>query len=218
MILAIETSATLCSVVFWEDDNILVQYNHNEPMQHARLLGQLVEKGLAELGPKADSLSAVAVAIGPGSFTGLRIGLSYAQGFCFGKSLPLVGVSNHQVLACQAVAQKEIIFSIIDARRGEVYLAEHLNNDIFEIESLKIIKLEELDQHISENSQLVSHADIKIPEGIPDKLQSKNIITNIKEYDAVFVAGIGQKILSINGADDLDKIEPLYIRPFSGVH
>ena len=122
MILAIETSATLCSVVFWEDDNILVQYNHNEPMQHARLLGQLVEKGLAELGPKADSLSAVAVAIGPGSFTGLRIGLSYAQGFCFGKNLPLVGVSNHQVLACQAVAQKEIIFSIIDAQIGRAHV------------------------------------------------------------------------------------------------
>ncbi|MEJ2542636.1 MAG: tRNA (adenosine(37)-N6)-threonylcarbamoyltransferase complex dimerization subunit type 1 TsaB [Calditrichaceae bacterium] len=131
MILGIETSDLLCSVAFVENDRILAEYNHELPRQHASLVGSLVENGGKFLTDNKlasenfmDDLKLVAVSIGPGSFTGLRIGLSYAQGLCLGKNIPIVGISNHQVLAEYCPDDSNKVFTIIDARQDEVYLGE----------------------------------------------------------------------------------------------
>jgi len=102
MILALETSDILCSVAFWDKGQKLVEYNHELARQHASLIGDLVDNGLTFLSDPVrkdsmsiDDIKLVCVAIGPGSFTGLRIGLSYAQGFCLGRGLAVCGISNH---------------------------------------------------------------------------------------------------------------------------
>jgi tRNA threonylcarbamoyladenosine biosynthesis protein TsaB len=216
MIIAIETSSTLCSVAFWENGKTIAQFESDAPMKHATLIGQFVETGLAETGLSPDL---VAVAIGPGSFTGLRIGLSFAQGFCFGRTIPIVGVSNHQVLALQKPSDEKKIYSIIDARRNEVYLAKHKPDETYEIESHEIVLIDSLIEHVSGPAQLISQNEIKLPKNSINELAEKGIELNLEgKFSAVFIAQIGQKIMAEKGADNIEKLEPMYIRPFAGIH
>lgn len=209
MILAIETSSTICSVALCSNHEIIKEYESNAPMQHASLIGTYVDNILKET--KAD-IHLVAVAIGPGSFTGLRIGLSYAQGFCFGRQIPIVGVTNHQILAAQLPGPKSDIFSIIDANREELYFAEHANDEIFKIKSHKIITLEKLLDETSPDTNISCVESLKLPQ----KIESERKINRV-HYKASFVAQLGNVIFKVRGPDDIEKLEPMYIRPFAGV-
>lgn len=214
MILAIETSSNMCSVAICLKDKVLFEANHSAPMQHATLIGQMVERGLKEVQGEIDT---VAVGIGPGSFTGLRIGMSYAQGLCFGRNIPIAGISNHQVLAMHGENHTKKLYSIIDARRQEVYLAEHKNDALLTIQSHEIVAADALTEIIPSGSTLVAHQDVKLPENILEELMHLKI--NVKKdvgYFARDVAFLAQ-IKFANGQQDLiDNLEPMYIRPFAG--
>lgn len=126
-ILLIETSSSVCSVAVSVDGEILYHVESNEPMQHARRLAIYVDKALNEMALREISLGAVAVSLGPGSYTGLRIGLSLAKGLCFAKDIPLIGISTLELLVVKAMLAlnesegDEIIVPMIDARRMEIY-------------------------------------------------------------------------------------------------
>ena len=212
MILAIETSASICSVGFYSETNIIAEYKSEAPMKHSELVGSFVEKGLKKIN---EEIHLVAVAIGPGSFTGLRIGLSYAQGFCFGRKVPIVGVSNHQILAAQKNENNET-YTIIDAHRQELYLAKHKLNDTMEIEPLKIIGLDKIEEELPQDSQLI-YLKETIPGEIENSLLDKNISCIKGEYKPSILAGLGNKMFMANGGDNPENLEPLYIRPFAGV-
>lgn len=127
-ILNIETSTTVCSVALAEDGKILFEkVSYNGP-SHASLLGVYVEEALAALKTRSLKLDAVAVSSGPGSYTGLRIGVSIAKGLCFGFGIPLIGIHTLDILAVAAIQQlKEaddtLFCAMLDARRMEVYAA-----------------------------------------------------------------------------------------------
>jgi tRNA threonylcarbamoyladenosine biosynthesis protein TsaB len=215
MILSIETSSSLCAVAFSEGGKTLAEFSSDAPMQHATLIGQFVEKGLKQTGKSPELL---AVAIGPGSFTGLRIGLSYAQGFCFGRDIPIVGVSNHQVLALNNTNGTAPLYTIIDARRDEVYLAKHKADDTFEIESHQIVPIGQLPEKLSGPAQLICMQGQNLPVEVKSALAQAGI--NLKEdgkYAAAALAQIGQKLVEKRGSDNLETLEPMYIRPFAGV-
>lgn len=131
VILNIETSGTVCSVCLSKDGVAEYQLEDESGMMHAAKLAPFVEKCMAELERKEWKLDAVAVSIGPGSYTGLRIGLSLAKGLCLGKDLPLIGVSTLEILAVKAMFRsmewtgEEILVPMIDARRMEVYTAAY---------------------------------------------------------------------------------------------
>ncbi|MCB0284215.1 MAG: tRNA (adenosine(37)-N6)-threonylcarbamoyltransferase complex dimerization subunit type 1 TsaB [Calditrichaeota bacterium] len=214
MILAIETSSNMCSVAICLKDKVLFEANHSAPMQHATLIGQMVEKGLKEI---QGEITGVAVGIGPGSFTGLRIGMSYAQGLCFGRNIPIAGISNHQVLAMQADNQTIRLFTIIDARRQEVYLAEHKLDSLFSIQSHKIVAMDELTEIIPAGVSLVAHQDVKLSENILEKLQRSKIhVKRDVGYFARDIAHLAQKKFDHGLQDEIDNLEPMYIRPFAG--
>ncbi len=228
MVLAIETSNLLCSVAYVKNDLILVEYNHEIPKQHASLVGSLVEKGGEFLSANKlispnfiDDLQLVAVSIGPGSFTGLRIGLSYAQGLCMGKNIPIVGVNNHQILAenCPC-GYKSFVFTIIDARQDQVYLGKMIRNyTYFEIEDHRIVDKRTLADEIPENSVLIFSGVACLNEWISNDLLKRKIsIINSARYSAALTAKIGWQKYQEKGADNLAELEPLYIRPFAGVH
>lgn len=209
MILAIETSASVCSVALCSENETIKEYTSDSPMQHASLLGKYVQDILMEIN---GGLKLVAVAIGPGSFTGLRIGLSYAQGLCFGRKIPIVGVSNYQVLASQIKDPKGDIFSIIDAHRDEFYLAKHTNSKIFEIEYHKIIASKELFNETGQHSSISCNNSLILPENMKD---AGNV--NRVSYNASLIASLGKVIFNSRGGDNIEKLEPMYIRPFAGL-
>jgi tRNA threonylcarbamoyladenosine biosynthesis protein TsaB len=135
-ILCIETSGLVCSVAFSQNgDCKSFKSVSDEQYRHAEVLHELVAAVLQEANVKLTEVNAIAVSKGPGSYTGLRVGVSSAKGFCYALNVPLIAINTLYLIALDAknrVAEKNIsgFTAMIDARRDEVYLQEfdaHLN-------------------------------------------------------------------------------------------
>ena len=125
-ILNIETATEVCSVVVAVDGQIIYQKVETQGPSHAVLLGQFVDVAVRGLRSKNIQLDAVAVSCGPGSYTGLRIGVSEAKGLCFGLNIPLIALSSLKIMANSVLKNNNIesdvlLCPMIDARRMEVY-------------------------------------------------------------------------------------------------
>jgi tRNA threonylcarbamoyladenosine biosynthesis protein TsaB len=130
-ILNIETSTEVCSVAISKDGNHLFKKEILEGLNHSEFLTVLIEEILAENSYKLNQLDAVAVSKGPGSYTGLRIGVSVAKGLCYGLNIPLIAVNSLEILGMYAAlkSDKDMLFCpMIDARRMEVYTALYNSN------------------------------------------------------------------------------------------
>ena len=127
-ILHIETSTDVCSVAVSEDSHVIFQQDDHSGPNHAESLGTMVDEALSFTDNHAIPFDAVAVSCGPGSYTGLRIGVSMAKGICYGRNLKLIAVPTLELL-CVPVLLREIpeedalLCPMLDARRMEVYAA-----------------------------------------------------------------------------------------------
>ncbi|MGB8706089.1 MAG: tRNA (adenosine(37)-N6)-threonylcarbamoyltransferase complex dimerization subunit type 1 TsaB [Gillisia sp.] len=122
-ILCIETASTNCSVAIGKDGEILaVKEDFSADYSHAERLHVFIKEILSENNIGLGELDAIAVSKGPGSYTGLRIGVSAAKGLCFSLNIPLISVATLTALAHQ-VKEKETVVTMLDARRMEVYSA-----------------------------------------------------------------------------------------------
>lgn len=130
-ILNIETSGKICSVAITMDGALEMQLDDDSGMQHANKLASFADRCMEELRRREIKLDAVAVSIGPGSYTGLRIGLSLAKGLAFSLGVPLIGVDTLQIIAVKAMFRplpwtgEEILVPMVDARRMEVFSAAY---------------------------------------------------------------------------------------------
>ena len=127
-IILLETSTSLCSAALLEGDEITAVRHSSEPRAHAAMTAPYVKEILDERGLKVGDCDAVCLSMGPGSYTGLRVGSSTAKGLCFGGGIPLLAVGTLDVLVAQAIDAGlpegcEYIVPMIDARRMEVYTA-----------------------------------------------------------------------------------------------
>lgn len=127
-ILLIETSTKACSVALSHDFNIEFNRETLEGPNHATVLGEYVKEAMDFARENHLDIDAVAVSSGPGSYTGLRIGVSEAKGVCFGLNVPLISVPTLQIMCCRVMFGREIpegalYCPMIDARRMEVYTA-----------------------------------------------------------------------------------------------
>ena len=127
-ILAIETSTDACSVALVENEKTLAESRLDEPRMQSARLAPMIDELLKANNLTMKVFDAVAVSKGPGSYTGLRVGVSMAKGLCFGASKPLIGVGTLDILAAQGRASDkgedvDFIVPMIDARRMEVYQA-----------------------------------------------------------------------------------------------
>lgn len=123
LILNLETATTNCSVSIGKDGEVISLIEENTPnYSHAEQLHVYIQKAAAEAGISLNSLDAIAVSKGPGSYTGLRIGVSAAKGLCFALDRPLISVPTLQSMALQVAAgPSEVVIPVLDARRMEVY-------------------------------------------------------------------------------------------------
>ncbi len=227
MILGIETSGKLCSIAFGKASYTLLEYNLEIPMQHAVLLGSFVEQGLRFLGESSvipeqekEEVDLLAVAIGPGSFTGLRIGLSYAQGFCYGHNIPIVGISNHQLLAARRPLGVETVYTLIDARREEVYLArlEISPEEYPRLIEHKLVLKADLAGTLHSGAVLLLNEQVTLNGDILDKIREERRCTvHRARCTASDLLKLADQKQMLEGADDLGILEPMYIRPFAGV-
>jgi tRNA threonylcarbamoyladenosine biosynthesis protein TsaB len=127
-ILCIETSAETCSVALSEDGKCTQHKESTEPRSHAKVLTVLIKELLAEASTEINNLAAVAVSMGPGSYTGLRIGVSAAKGICYAANIPFISIPTLSIITAQYLDQTSIgsdalIVPMMDARRMEIYYA-----------------------------------------------------------------------------------------------
>lgn len=122
-IILIETSTALCSVALAEEGNIVAYRESSAPKAHASLTAVFIQEMLSERGLTTADCDAVCVSMGPGSYTGLRVGVSTAKGLCFGSGKPLLAVGTLDTLVAQADSDARFIIPMVDARRMEVYTA-----------------------------------------------------------------------------------------------
>ena len=125
-ILNIETSTTVCSVSISENGACKCFRENFNGNNHSELIGVFTQEVLAEAGLEPQDLDAVALSIGPGSYTGLRIGTSFAKGLCYGTDIPLITIPTLKIIAQNAkekynIKDDALLCPMIDARRMEVY-------------------------------------------------------------------------------------------------
>ncbi|MDP4276486.1 MAG: tRNA (adenosine(37)-N6)-threonylcarbamoyltransferase complex dimerization subunit type 1 TsaB [Bacteroidota bacterium] len=128
LILHIETSTNVCSVALSHDGNILFSQINREGPSHASLIGPYLDEALKIAESNEMKLDAVAVSSGPGSYTGLRIGVAAAKGVCYAKHIPLIAVPTLELLADTYLKRNQLpdealVRPVMDARRMEVYSA-----------------------------------------------------------------------------------------------
>ena len=137
LILSIETATTNCSVSLSKDgETLYTKEDYSNNYSHAERLHVFIDETLREANIARSQLEAIAVSKGPGSYTGLRIGVSAAKGLCYALDIPLISISTLEALAHQAKADSGVIVPMLDARRMEVYSA------IFSSEYKMIRKIE----------------------------------------------------------------------------
>lgn len=186
VILNIETSTKVCSAAVTAEGMIMRHFEDYEGRNHAALLSDFIKGCLDFLAEKELKLDAVAVSMGPGSYTGLRIGLSEAKGLCYALDIPLIGVNTLELMATRvmfstdSVDPDSILVPMIDARRMEVYTAA------YDFGLAELIKPQPL--ILDENA----YADI-LASGRPvlffgDGMEKSKAV--IKADNAVFVEGV----------------------------
>ncbi len=137
LLLAFETSAKSCSAAIHDGNKLLAESYQNSGLTHSQTLMVMAEDLLKACGKSAADVTHLAVAAGPGSFTGVRIGVAAAKGFAWGAQLPVYGVSTLEAMALGLGALNGHICCCMDARRNQVY------NAIFLVENGKLTRITE---------------------------------------------------------------------------
>ena len=131
MLLAIDTSAGTSVAVVDRDGGILAERSERDTMRHAEVVGDQIAAVLAEAGVPVDALSGVAAGMGPGPFTGLRVGIAAARAFAFGVGRPVVPIVSHDAIAFERyrAGHEGGLLVVTDARRRELYWSAYVGVD-----------------------------------------------------------------------------------------
>lgn len=212
-ILNIETATKNCSVALAKNgETILCKEMAEQGFSHAEKLHLFIEEIIKEAGITFSDLSAVAVSQGPGSYTGLRIGVSAAKGLCYALEIPLISVDTLTVLANQLQIENGIIIPMIDARRMEVYSA---------IFNAKKEMIREVQAEILIDSSFSDIDDAVYFVGDSNE-KAKTIVSksNFNFVDTVFypsaneMSAISYKKFLNNSFEDVAYFEPYYLKDF----
>ena len=214
LILCLETATTNCSVALSENGSVIVfREDTSKQYSHAERLHVFINEVLEEVQYSLSDLDAIAVSKGPGSYTGLRIGVSAAKGLCFSLDIPLLAIPTLTILASQVADDVDFIVPMIDARRMEVY-AMVLNKEIQEVREIKAEILDSssfsgflekgkvafIGNGVSKFQELCKHPNaLFIKERLPSALQ---------------MASMAEAQNKIGNAVNVAYFEPFYLKDF----
>ncbi|MBR9846718.1 MAG: tRNA (adenosine(37)-N6)-threonylcarbamoyltransferase complex dimerization subunit type 1 TsaB [Algicola sp.] len=214
IILSLETSTTNCSVSLSnKGETLVLKEDNNANYSHAESLHMFIDAVLKTAKITLKDLDAVAVSKGPGSYTGLRIGVSAAKGLCYALNIPLISVSTLKALAYQVKSNKGTIVSMLDARRLEVYSA---------IYNASYDEIRDVEAQILDETSFSEYLDKELVYFIGNGVEkTKRLITH---SNAIFIEG---KLPSANemsllayqkykksDIEDVAYFEPFYLKDF----
>ena len=215
LILSIETSTPVCSVALHDNGELLRVKEIDLPGAHSERLIGLIQELLEEKSLDGKDISAVAVSEGPGSYTGLRIGVSTAKGLCFAWGIPLIGVSTLAALARGAKSKlnsSSIVVSMLDARRMEVY-REIYDSNFNPISSLDSEVIDENSFH----SYLQKTEVVFIGDAVPkvkEVIINENAVFLEDRISAVQVGELAWIKYQKNEFENLAYFAPNYLKEF----
>lgn len=212
-ILNIETATKNCSISIAKDgETIVCNEIAEEGYSHAERLHVFIEESIVAAGISFKDLGAIAVSQGPGSYTGLRIGVSAAKGLCFALGIPLIAVDTLQSLAAQATIENGFIVPMLDARRMEVYSAVFSNDLESKRNILAEVVTEDSFQEYNENLYFVGDCADKCKE----VLTKSNFVflEAIKYPSANQMSALSYQKYLKEDFVDVAYFEPYYLKDF----
>ena len=214
-ILNIETSTTNCSVAIFNDLNLIefAEVNTGD-YSHSKSLHVFIDSILKKSKISPKDLSAISVSKGPGSYTGLRIGVASAKGLCFALDIPLISIETLKILS-QNILNKGTVIPCLDARRMEVYSAVFdIENKMIRETRAEIINENSFEEYLNKNQvYFIGNANEKLKKIITNK--------NAEFIDNYFPSARQMGLLSFNKFknnkfENLDNFEPFYLKDFVG--
>lgn len=218
LILNLETSTKSCSVALGQATNILAfREESSEQYIHSEKLHVFIEEVLKEAKVGFNDLEAIAVGMGPGSYTGLRIGVSAAKGLCYALSIPLIsenGLSTlvQEFLDKEKIGKNDLILPMLDARRMEVYCARYHSDGQRQkpIEALVVESHSFLDEQAGK-IHLIGDGAEKCKTVLTDQ---RFIFHDLKYPSAKFLNGTAQDLFDKREFRDTAYFEPFYLKDF----
>jgi universal bacterial protein YeaZ len=221
MLLALETATDTCGVALLRDDDIVAEAHLHRPRVHAERLTTLVEDVLAHADTAPAGLDAVAVSMGPGSYTGLRIGMSTAKGWALATGANLVGVPTLAAYAARVrpmAARGDVLCPLFDARRDEVYAAAYRATPDgltpqAETKALTVDALPGWIGAVEGRLWLMGDGAAKSRDALAAVGAGRTVLSpDDVPPSAAWVARQGQRRLDTHDPDDLSTVEPLYVK------
>ncbi len=215
-ILHLETSSSICSIALSKGTELIRCIESKQANVHSSHLSVFARQILNEAGIAATNLSAVAVSNGPGSYTGLRIGLSTAKGICYGADLPLITLDSLQVMAngfkkkyTSDKSHQSLIIPLIDARRMEVY-AGYYDMNIEPIKNPEAIILNET----SFEELMKNYTCFFIGSGVEKTKSILKVYYNSKFYSDFVTSAIGMMDIAWKKFENKQFADVAYIEPY----
>lgn len=215
LILALETATDHSSAALLADDRPRAEWRAEASHDLCRLLAAELRAMFAKAGARFDTLDLIAVGLGPGSFTALRIGLATAKGIALAHGLPLVGVSSLAAMAWQMRGHLPgLLCPVLDARRGDLYAAIYrpLPDRIEPVEPEFVAKPAQIADKLRRQQEPVTVLGQLAPEQADDLRAAASIHPDPVFPDALAIAQLGRRRFLTSGADDLPSLRPVYIR------
>ena len=217
-ILAIDTSTDVLGIALTEDRTLIAEFRSNIKRAHAEKLIPAIERILTEVNITPDQVDCFAVTTGPGSFTGLRIGLAAVKGLAFATGAPVVSVPTLDAIALQAKFWPNQICPLVKAQADEAYTAlyQFENGKLNRQSDFQLITLDNLAQFIREKTLIINIGMKDLPDYIQGELAERVEIAP-PAYSmscGYFVALLGFEKFSRQELEDIDKLEPFYLKDF----
>ena len=216
LILAFETSAKAASVALHDGTKLLGEIYQNTGLTHSQTLMVMAEDLLKQCGYAVTDVTHVAVAAGPGSFTGVRIGVAAAKGFAWGAQLPLYGVSTLEAMCQQVMLDGFVVCGCMDARRNQVYngIFEATGSGVRRLAEDRAVSLEEL----KEDLQKLNAPVILVGDGaqlVYDRLDLDRLILppeQSRQQRASGVAAVAAGQIAAGLPANAEALQPNYLR------